>query len=212
MSLCAEAGAQSEAEASHLLEQIKLTPDNGTLTLVTPQGSPQSQPNAHLRVRAPADAPITINGTYAALAVRGINAPVKLTTTHARITILDTTGDVDAAANEFGIVDFSGTRGHVRLHAATEININLPDQRFDGTLEAVAERPVRVVLPPGSDTPFEAVVAHARDFVCRADICGKVKATKRDGNAVFTFGVGEPLLRFRSMNGPVVIDNAGGGR
>ncbi len=205
--LCAEAGAQTEAEANRLLEQIKLTAEGNTLTLVTPQGSAQSRPSAHLRVQAPADVPVTINGTYAALAVRGINAPVKLTTTHARITVLDTTGDVEATASEFGIVDFSGSRGHVRLQAATEININIPVQHFDGTLEAVAERPVRVLLPPGFASPFEAVVKLQRDFVCRANICGEIKRTKRDGQVLFTFGSGEPLLRFRSLSGPVVIDS-----
>jgi hypothetical protein len=205
--LCAEAEAQTEAEANRLLEQIKLTADRGTLALATPQGSAEGYPHADLRIEAPSDAPITINGSYAALAVRSTNAPIKLTTTNARITVLGTTGDVDATAGEVGIVDFSGSSGRVRLRAATEINIFLPAQRFDGTLEAVAERPVRVLLPPGFASPFEAVVTRKKDFVCRADICGQMKRSKRDGRIVFAYGSGEPLLRLRSVSGPVVIDS-----
>jgi hypothetical protein len=115
--LCAQAGSQTAAEANHVLDQIKLSSASGQLTLVSPQSSRDARADTDLRIEAPADVPVTVNGSYAALSVRAISAAVKLRTTHARITILDTTGDVDAEANEFGIVDFSGTRGHVRLNA-----------------------------------------------------------------------------------------------
>lgn len=205
--LCAEAGAQTEAEANRLLGEIELTNDDGMLTLATPQGSAASRLQADLRIQTPAGVPVTIKGAYAALAVRGTSAPVSLTTTHARITVLDTTGDVEATATEFGVIDFAGSRGRVRLQAATEINIKFSHQQFDGTLEAVAGRPVRVLLPPGFASPFEAVVERARDFACRADICGQIKRSKRDGRFLFTYGSGEPLLKFRSVSGPVVIDS-----
>jgi hypothetical protein len=114
---------------------------------------------------------------------------------------------VEATATEFGIVDFSGVRGNIRLKAATEINVNVPDANFRGTLSAVAERPVRVLLHPGFETPFEAVVNREQDFVCRADICGKFTRSVRNGHVVFSYGSGEPLLHFRSMSGPVIIDS-----
>lgn len=204
---CAEVGARSEAEANQLLDQMRVTTEGQMLKLKPPQGSLDRHVLADLRIHVPADVPVILNGDYAALAVRGINAPVKLTTTHARITVLDTTGDVDATASHFGVVDFSASQGRVRLQAATEINIKFPLQRFDGTLEAVAERPLRVLLPPGFTSSFAAIVGNADDFVCRADICGQVKKSKRDGRFVFTYGSGEPQIRLRSLDGPVVIGN-----
>ena len=204
--LCAEAGAQTESDANGLLAKIKLSSENGALALLAPLGSAKTQPRADLRIQAPAHVPVTVTGSYAALAVRGLHGAVKLTTTHGRITILDTTGSVEANANDFGMIDFSAVRGNVRLHSATELNVYIPAQQFDGTLEAVAERPVRVLLPHGFVSPFEAVVKNKRDFVCRADICGQVTQSKRNGNVVFTYGKTEPKLRFTSAHGPVVID------
>lgn len=204
---CAEVGARTENEAKQLLDQMRLTTEEQTLTLKRPERSTDKHVRADLRIQAPADAPVILHGDYAALAVRGINAPVKLTTTHARITVLDITGDVDATAMEFGIIDFSASQGRVRLQAATEINIKFPTNRFEGTLEAVAERPVRVLLPPGFTSGFAATVENADDFICRADICGEIKKSKRDGHFVFMYGSAEPQIRLRSLHGPVVISN-----
>jgi hypothetical protein len=111
-----------------------------------------------------------LNGDYAAMRVIGVDAPVHLSTTHARITLLDTTADVDARA-ESGIIDFSGDRGHVCLAADWEINLNFASQQFDGSLDAKAAQPIRVLLPSGFASAFEVIVRRKSDFVCRADIC-----------------------------------------
>jgi hypothetical protein len=150
--------------------------------------------------------PITVNGDYAAIRVIGVDGPVHLSTAHARITLVDTTGDVEAIA-ESGIIDFSGDRGHVRLYADWEINLNFTAQHFDGSLDAIAAQPIRVLLPPGFASAFEVIVQRKADFACRADICDHVAFHKRDGKSVFTFGSGDPALHFTSLDGPVVVDS-----
>jgi len=205
--LCAEAGAASESDAKALLEEIKLTRDDKMLLLSTPKYVQERPSTAFVQVQAPKETPITLNGDYAAMRVIGMQAPVKVSTTHARITLIDTTGDVDAKASEFGVIDFSGDRGHVHLESASEINLNLTGQKFDGSLDAKAGQPVRVLLPPGFSSGFEATVRHKSDFACRADICDRVSLHKRDGKFVFIFGSRDPSLHFTSLDGPVVVDS-----
>ena len=49
-----------------------------------------------------------------------MNGPVRVTASHARAKILETTGQVDA--NAF-VIDFAGSRGRVSLNAEAEINL-----------------------------------------------------------------------------------------
>ena len=205
--VCAEAGAATESDARSLLNEVKLTRDDKMISLSMPKFVQERPSNAFVQVQAPREAPITINCDYAAMRVIGMKALVHLSTTHARITLLDTTGDVDAKAAEFGVIDFSGDRGNVRLDSASEINLNFTGQKFNGSLDAKAAHPVRVLLPPGFASAFEAIVRHKTDFVCRADLCDHVSSNRRDGRFVFTFGSGDPALHFISQGGLVVIDS-----
>ena len=58
-----------------------------------------------LLVEASHDAGIVIHGSYAAVEVRDLMGPVRIAATHARATVLNTSGQVDATA---GVVDFAG--------------------------------------------------------------------------------------------------------
>jgi hypothetical protein len=205
--LCAEAGAASEKEAQGLLEQVKLSRADRMLLLTGTQATPERPSRAYVQVQAPQDAPITIQGEYAAMRVIGVHGPVHVSTTHARISLIDTTGDAYAKAAEFGVIDFSGERGHVRLDSAWEINLNFTGEKFEGSLDAKAAQPVRVLLPPGFASSFEATVRRKADFACRADLCDRVSVHKKDGKFVFTYGSGEPALHFTSVDGPVVVDS-----
>lgn len=50
-------------------------------------------------------------------------------------------GQVDVDAY---VIDFAGSRGRVSLHAETEINLRITASKFEGTLSAWAQRPVRM--------------------------------------------------------------------
>ena len=135
---------------------------------------------------------------------------MRITATHARATILDTTGRVNASAF---VVDFAGSRGIVNLSAEAEINLKMTVPRFDGELVAWAQRPVRLLVPPGFSTPFQALVNRPRDFVCRANFCSKVTQEKTDGLYVFTYvGDGSTAperFHLRSEHSTVVVDTSG---
>lgn len=162
--LCAEAGAATESDANALLGEVKLTRVGKTLLLSTPKYAPERPSTSFVQVQAPQETPITVKGESAAIRVIGMHADVKLSTTRARITLIDTTGDVDAKAGELGVIDFSGDRGHVHLESGSEINLNLTGQKLDGSLDAKAIGPVRILLPLGFASGFEAIVRHKSDF------------------------------------------------
>ena len=65
------------------------------------------------------DGGLVIHSSYTPVEVRDMAGPVRITATHARSKILDTTGQVDATA---GVVDFAGSGGRVNK-AAAEVKI-----------------------------------------------------------------------------------------
>jgi len=207
LSFCAQAEGNSESEAHERLQELSMSRVGSTVSLNSAGLSQQVVTRGLLTVDAPADAPIVVHASFAPVEVRDMTGPVRVTATHGRATILDTTGKVDAAGF---VVDFAGSKGTVILSSETEINMKLNATRFEGTLTAWAQRPVRVLVPQASQTPFQAFVNRPQDFICRADFCTKVKQEKKAGIYVFTYvgdGSAPPeLVHLRSEQATVVID------
>jgi len=61
-----------------------------------------------LFVDAPADVAIVIDASFAAVHIRDLEGPVRVAAAHARTTILNTTGRVDAIGM---VIDFAGSKG-----------------------------------------------------------------------------------------------------
>ena len=133
--------------------------------------------------------------------------PVRVTAIHARATILNTTGIVDAAAF---VVDFAGSEGTVILSAEAEINVKLTSPKFRGTLTAWAQLPVRALVPRGFQTPFQVLVNRPQDFVCRTEFATNMKLERKGGLYVYTFpGDGSTApddVHLRSEHAEVVVD------
>jgi hypothetical protein len=210
---CSQGEGNSEGEARERLEAISMSQVGSAVSLNGPAGfGHQTGTRGQLNVDAPADAPIVVHASFAPVEVRDMAGPVRVTAMHGRARILDTTGKVDASGF---VVDFAGSKGTVVLSAEAEINLKLSTTRFEGTLTAWAQRPVRVLVPQASQTPFQAVVNRRQDFVCRTDFCSKVKQEKKDGLYVFTY-VGDGStppgqMHLRSEQATVVIDTASAG-
>jgi hypothetical protein len=206
---CGQGEGNSEAEARGHLDQVSMTLLGTTVSLKSPILGDKPQSRGLFVLDAPADAPIVIHGSYADVEIRDMTSPVRVTATHARARILDTTGQVDATAF---VIDFAGSRGRVNLSAEAEINLKMTASRFEGTLLAWAQRPLRMLVPRGFVTPFQALVNRPQDFVCRADFCSKVQKEKKNGLYVFTYrgdgGAAPELVHLRSEQATVVIDTA----
>jgi hypothetical protein len=203
----AQEEGNSEGEARGRLPALSMSRVGNTVSLNGPGFGHMAGTKGQLIVDAPADAPIVVHASFGAVEVRDMTGPVRVTAMHRRAKILDTTGKVDASGFA---VDFSGSKGAVILSAEAEINLKLNTTRFEGTLTAWAQRPVRVLVPQASQTPFQVSVNRPQDFVCRTDFCPKVKQEKKGRLYVFTY-VGDgstppELVHLRSEQATVVID------
>jgi hypothetical protein len=205
---CAQGEGNGEDEAHERLQAISMSRVGSAVSLNSPAGFGRpTGTRGQLNVAAPADAPIVVHATFAPVEVRDMSGAVRVTAIHGRARILDTTGKVDATGF---VVDFAGSKGTVVLSAETEINLKLSTTRFEGTLTAWAQRPVRVLVPQASQTPFQALVNRPQDFVCRTEFCSKIKQVKKDGLYIFTY-VGDgntppEQIHLRSEQSTVVID------
>lgn len=204
---CAYGDGDSEREALDRLQEVSFARLGATISLNAPGVPGVPGAGGNLGVHAPADAPITVHSSLAPVVVRNMTGPVRVTAIHARAKILNTTGKVDAAAF---FVDFAGSEGTVILSAEAEINLKLTSLKFTGTLIAWAQLPVRVLVPPGFQTPFQAIVSRPQDFVCRTEFGTSIKCERNGELYVFTYpgdGSSPPEdVHLRSEHAAVIVD------
>jgi hypothetical protein len=207
VSFWADGGGQTEAEATQRLQNCLLSVAGATVSLSRLDGLEGLAARSELLIEAPHDAGVVIHGSYAAVEVRDLAGLVRIAATHARATVLNTSGQVDATA---GVVDFAGSRGRITLSAEAEINLKITAAEFDGTVLAWAQRSVRMLVPEGFNTPFKAIVGSRDDFVCRADFRSKVKQNRQGELYLYTYdGSADGTrahLHLRSEASTVVID------
>jgi hypothetical protein len=207
----AEGGGQTEAQADQRLQNCSFSVTGTTVALSRRDGVEGLDAHSELVVEAPMDAGVVIHASYAAVEVRDLAGPVRIAATHARATVLNTSGQVDATA---GVVDFAGSCGRITLSAESEINLKITAPEFHGAVLAWAQRSVRMLVPEGFSTPFTAIVASRDDFVCRADFRSSVEQSRQGELHVYTYGVRADgtrnHLHLRSEASTVVIDQIRG--
>jgi hypothetical protein len=207
----AEGPGSTQAEAEQQLRQRSLSISGSTVSLHGPNLYARAAHSGigELIVEGPSEGGVVIHASYSAVEVRDMAGPVRIAATHARATVLDTKGQVDATA---GVVDFAGSSGLVTLSGESEINLKITAREFDGTLLAWAQSSVKMLAPPEFAGPLEVMVARREDFVCRAHFASQVKCKCQGPLYVFTYGVNadEPPragLHLRSEQSTVVIDH-----
>jgi hypothetical protein len=205
--LCAQGEGETEAEANAKMQDVAISRIGGTVSVAGRGSEAMSQGRGELLLHAPADSPVTFHSSYAWVEVRDMRGPVRVSASHARTTILDTTGRVDVNGD---LVDFAGAKGTVLLNATSEIDLKLTQRTFEGSLTASADRAVRVLMPPGFLMPFEVLVSKREDFVCRADVCAGMVAGRKNGWYEFTYkgngGAAPAAVNLQSQHGTVVVD------
>ncbi len=203
--LWADAEDQEDDQALVLIERTELVQDSHALVLKHPDASGTGACVFYLDVVGPAERPVTITGHYVAIDVYGIFAPIDISTCHARVSVLDTSGDVDVEAPEGQIV-WASQRGRVRLSAGA-IDVKIPGQTYDWPFEATATRSIRILFPHGFTSPFDVTVGRDDQFVCRADIRSHFRRREQPGRLLHEYGSGDRVLHFVCMDGAVTIDN-----
>jgi len=213
---CAQGEGDSVDEARGYLDKVSISRVGNFVTLAGGGSNPNSVERGYfvggrgeLIANAPANAPVTIHSTFGAISVHDMAGPVRVSTAHARISVLNTSGTVDAQGY---VVDFAGAKGTVSLNATAEANVKINGLQFQGTLSAYASREVRILVPRGFQGPIEAVVAQPKNLICRADFCAGMQKTKAGGSYSFKYmkagSVPADRVYLHSEISNVVIDNA----
>jgi hypothetical protein len=203
------ADAPDPIQARSMLDEINMELQDGRLRLFSPPNRMNQHCLTEFAITCPRVRPLTVRGVYSAVRISDLIGGADIETTQARITILDVGPQVNARVKE-GIVDYAGHQGSVRLSAGWEINPKFTSLEFIGGLDAVSEGPVRVLIPEGFATCFEANVAKDVALVCRADIKSRLVRREEAGRFIYRFGQGATVVGLKSLNGPIVIDNVSG--
>jgi hypothetical protein len=190
-------------EAARYLQRMSIERKGSLFTLgnTDPRGLVGGKGTLH--VDAPAESPVTVH-SGGGVRVYDLTAPVRISAGMAEI--INTTGLVDASASE---IFFGGSQGPVTLNASWDIHIKITSKQFRGELRANAMREVRVLFPPGFQTPLSVVVSQSKDFVCHADFCSKMQRGRENSLYVSTYGnlAGAPdRINLRSENAHVTFD------
>jgi len=201
-----QADAPNPTQARSLLDEINMELQDGRLRLFSPSNRMNQLSVTEFAITCPRERPLTVRGFYSAVRISDLTGGADIETTQARIMIFDVGPQVNARVKE-GIVDYAGHQGSVRLSAGWEINLKFTSQEFIGGLDAVSEGPVRVLIPEGFATCFEASLAKDAAFVCRADIKSQIVHREEAGRVIYRFGQGPTVVGLKSLNGPIVIDN-----
>jgi hypothetical protein len=197
------------SEAEEHLRQRSCHIGDATVSLGGPSLYEGNHGQGDLVIEAPRDAGAVIHASYAATQVRDIAGAVRIAASHARASILDTTGQLDVTA---GVVDFAGSSGRVTLSAEMDANLKMTRREFRGVLLAWAQHSVRMLVPRGFATPIEVTVKSRDRFVCRTDFLSNLRHRKNGDLHVFNYGDDSPDsgLHLRSEQSTVVIDQVVG--
>lgn len=209
---CVEGEGQSDDEAREQLHELSMIRAGGTVSLAGSHILRRDRPrrvHGSLVVEGPADGNVVVHASYTPVYVHDMTGSVRIAATHARAKILGTTGQVDATSF---VIDFAACAGQVTLSAEAEINMLLGEATFDGTLMAWAQRCVRMLVPAGFVTPFQAIVRRREDFICRTAFAARVVHERKGELHYFTYGgavstSADTPMHVRSEQATVVIDS-----
>jgi hypothetical protein len=208
--LVSEASCDDVQQARALLERVSLTREGGTLVLRNPPPDlPGVRCRSFLDILTPAGQGVVLTGGYSIVQFFAIRAPVTVVTSHCSLSFFDNSGAIDAISSNGGSIALVGTEGRARLDADLDINLKVTATTFRGTLEAIANGTVRLLIPSAFTTGIEAQVRSNSLFVCRSGIRSQFRRSRHGGMRTFGFGEGRPQLRLVSRHGSVVIDEIG---
>ena len=202
VSLCKAAAPGTEAE--RLLSQIRLSFQNGELTVA---GPPREDAAAtYLLVRAPRSAALDLEVTNGPLSVYDVAGKITARAMNGPVSARGCTGELELNA-ENGPVSSEDNSG--RLHVRSQngpVDVSLGGERWSGAgLEARAENgPVTLRIPPGYKSGVVVESTGRGPFSC-ASVCSEGRKSWDDDHKRVEFGSGPTMVRLSVGNGPVSV-------
>jgi hypothetical protein len=204
VSLCKAAPPGPDAE--RLLSQIKLSFQNGELTVAGP--SHDDAAATYLLVHAPKAAALDLEVTNGPLSVYHVAGKVTARAQNGPVSARGCSGDLDLSAQN-GPVSSEDNSGRLRLHAQNgPVSVSLRGDSWIGPspgLEARAENgPVTLQIPRGYKSGVMVESTGRGPFSC-GSVCSEGRKSWDDDHKRVEFGSGPTLVRLSVGNGPVSV-------
>ena len=200
---CKVALSDDRMTAERKLQLIKMSFDNGQLTVTGPDASDWT---SYLIVHAPRGSSLALTGMNGPISVSDLAGKVEVHNTNGPFAIKGSAGEISAEIKN-GPIAYAGNGGDVRLHAENgPIAVKLLGTTWNGKgLEAQSMNgPLSLKLP---NNYASGVLVQARGyspFSCSG--CEAAHKDFDDHNKSVQFGSGEPVVRLSTVNGPVSIN------
>ncbi len=202
VSLCKAAAPGADAE--RLLSQIKLSFQNGELSVA---GPPYDDAAAtYMLVRAPKAAALDLEVTNGPLSVYHVAGKITARAQNGPVSASGCTGELDLSAQN-GPVSSEDNSGRLNLHAQNgPVSVSLRGEGWSGSgLEARAENgPVTLQIPRGYKSGVVVESSGRGPFSC-ASVCSEGRKSWDDDHKRVEFGSGPTLVRLSVGNGPVSV-------
>ena len=200
---CLAAAGDSAADAKAILDQIKLSIQDGQVTV---KGANPEDWIAFLIIQAPNGAVLDLSSTNGPIGVNGFSGSIHARNTNGPVTFHDVGGQVRAEVQN-GPITVKSSGGDFRLSAQNgPLTIDLDGIQWSGgELEGHTQNgPLTLKLPESYQSSVRVDASKHSPVECLAGRCRQAVRTWDRPN-VIQFGDAEPIIRLSTVNGPVTI-------
>lgn len=204
VTVCKAADA-SRNDVEKIFSQIKLSVENGRVSVTGPSG--HDNWTVFLLIRAPKSAnleltaqngPLSIYDLAGKLVARAINGPISLQ---------GFSGDADISA-ENGPIDLTGNSGKLKLHTQNgPISVSLSGDAWTGSgLEADAHNgPLTLRVPKNYQSSLLVESDGHSPMSCQASFCSDAHKTWDEDRRRIEFGNAPAVIHLSTVNGPISV-------
>jgi len=206
---CKAGSGSSESAAQQRLGEISISADGGHLTM-TATGESNSW-LVYFIVQAPRAAVLDMQSENGGINFRHVSGTIDARATNGPVSLRDCSGVVRAETTN-GPIEFTGGSGDFHLSARNgPMSVRLTGTKWDGAgLDASSENgPLSVRVPDAYDSGVSVESRGHSPFSCKAPACNESHGDWGDGNRGVRMGGDNPVVRLRTVNGPVEIKSAG---
>ena len=212
LKLCKEVAADDESVGRQVLAETKLQISGGTVTVSAPDHSNDHALGTSLLVKAPRGAQLSMSVHNGGISLTNFNGTADAHAHNGGISFRRSSGTLRAEAQNGGI-SIKECSGDVSAEVQNGgLHLVLP-QRWEGKgLEAHTRNGgLSISVPRNFQSSLEVSASEHVPIQCRGSICDNAQRTWDDRSKIMRFGTGSPQIHATTVNGGVMVKEAGTG-
>jgi DUF4097 and DUF4098 domain-containing protein YvlB len=201
---CKAADASSN-DVEHIFSQIKLSVENGRISVSGP--SEHDHWTVFLLVRAPRSANLELRANNGPLSIYDLDGKLEARAVNGPISLQGFSGDANISA-ENGPIDLVGNSGKLRLHTENgPISVSLSGDAWKGSgLEADAQNgPLTLRVPKNYQSSLLVESNGHSPMSCQASFCNDARKTWDEDRRRIEFGNSPAVIHLSTVNGPIAV-------